>query len=117
MKTFWYSFWSPRAALGVWECHAPWWEAGFDLRSPLSGEREERVNIVGTIQAENEGEVWRFVRACFGRVPEGFQARFCEERPDGWEPFTARFPRAGWMHWPIQADAALALRARPPVRS
>jgi hypothetical protein len=116
---YWYSFWIPRADLDAWECHAPWWEAGevFHVRGLSGPDVNDYVSIVGAIRADDEAEVWRFVRACFDRVPPKFQARFCEERADpAWEPFTTRFPRTGWMHWPIQADAALALRVQPPAR-
>jgi hypothetical protein len=119
VTAFWYSFWIPRSDLGAWECHAPWWQTGepFRARGLAGPDPGDLVSLVGAIQADREAEVWRYVRACFDRVPAGFKARSCEERPDpGWEPFTARFPRAGWMHWPIRADEALALRVRPPAR-
>ncbi len=60
MKSYWFSFWSPRAALSAREFHAPWWESGFDFRSPRSGQREEIVNIVGVRSAG------RCLRPCCG---------------------------------------------------
>jgi hypothetical protein len=113
---FWYSFWVPRADLDLWKCHAPWWETDepFHVRGQSGPSPDDHASIGGAIEAEAEVEVWRFVRACFDRVPTKFQARFCEEHSDpAWEPFSTRFPRAGCMHWAIRADVALALRVRP----
>lgn len=77
---------------GPFEYHGPWWVTGAEAGGRLTfcaavhapGEDAARAAIIDAHDAERPAVEFRFV----------------EERGDGWEPFSERFPRAEWMQWP-----------------
>lgn len=62
------------------------WVTGYRPRP--RGERDD-CTICAVIEAENEVSVWEIVSQYF----TDFLERFCEPKPDDWEPPLPRFPR------------------------
>lgn len=92
MKTYWISWIGP---VGGFELHWPWWISGYRL-----GDEEDTPTICAAVKAKNENAAKEVILASHDDKPKDIEWRFCNERPDGWEPFCDRFPRADWMQWP-----------------
>ena len=95
MKSFWVS-WYHTADLGEFELSSPWW---------VSGERgyDQARTIVAAVRADHPEGARDQILTAYDVRPDDVEWRFCDERPDGWAPFTDRFPRADWMQWPAAA--------------
>ena len=100
MKSFWISWFG---TAGPWTLESPWWISGYRIvadRMAFDEQREEPT-VCAAVRASNEGEAKRIIREAHDAKPTELEWRFCEERPEGWTPFTDRFPKADWMKWPI----------------
>lgn len=92
LKRFWISWYEPH--IEKFEYHGPWWISGQLFDGSLD-------TVCAAVIAKDEESARQKMLNCYDdkRVP-AFNWRFCEERPDDWEPFNGRFPRADWMKWP-----------------
>lgn len=94
MKNFWVSWWQNRE-LGPFELHSPWWVSGSRGLGPSTFDE----SIVAAVKAEDEAAARQVVVDSYDKSPDEIEFRFVEERPNDWEPFSDRFPRAEWMKW------------------
>lgn len=90
---------------GSFEYEGPWWETGFE---PGENGRRTFVAAVMAFDAEAAKEV--IVRA--HDQPAEWGGEWSWARVLDGEPFSDRFPRAGWMRWPWPLGAP-ALEVRP----
>lgn len=91
MKPYWLSWCSDR--MGEFELHWPWWVSGYDAN--------DRPVICAAVIAFDERDAWGIIKRCHDDPkPESLDERFCEEKPEGWQPFCERFAKADWMLWP-----------------
>lgn len=108
MKPFWIS-WYTTFNMGGWELHSPWWISG--TRFTDDDDRPDQT-ICAAVMAKNEDDAMRQIRAAYDKQVRNVEWRFCEEKPEGWAPFSDRFPRAKWMKWPGTAIPAELARGR-----
>lgn len=93
-RPYWVSWWWV-PALGGWELHSPWWVTG------TRGEADDEAqSICAAVMATSEEAAKEVIRAAHDNRPRAIQWRFANECPEGWSPFTDRFPRRKWMKWP-----------------
>jgi hypothetical protein len=95
---FWISFWVQDEHLQKFEYHGPWWITGYSIGC---------TSICAAVRADNEMHSKAIMCRAFDEKPLVSQIswRFCEPRPDDWEPFGSRFPRGDWMIWPWPKEA------------
>lgn len=95
LQRYWIG-WNHRPDYGQFSLGGPWWEDG-PWETPIGTGRF----LVSVVRTTSEEETMGVVRKSYlHEYPVDVEFRFCDWRPDGWSPFTARFPRAGWMEWP-----------------
>lgn len=95
-RNYWVRWFS--APSSTFETTWPWWHSGFtgDDRNVLvaavrgAGVEQAKAQIVAAYEPFLEGK----------SVADVIEWSFVSERPDDWQPFTERFPRADWMEWP-----------------
>jgi hypothetical protein len=99
-KNFWISWYWPQD-LGGFELNSPWWETGARVAMSMKTGKiiEETPTICAAVRAFDEEHAMTKVIASFDKKPSALEWRFCEEKPDGWSPFSDRFPRSDWMRW------------------
>ena len=97
MTAFWLS-WYLTKEMGAFELESPWWVSGARVWQK-GDEIWTDDSIVAAVRAESEEAAKELVLASFDKRPEAIEWRFCEPRPDGWAPFSERFPRGDWMKW------------------
>lgn len=93
MKRYWCRFTALATELQHFEYHGPWW---------LTGEVCARVPqhcICAAVQAESDEGAKAILAGCFDRGHGWAQVDFVIEKPEGWTPFSERFPQADWMQW------------------
>src|SRR5262245_45714271 len=105
MKAYWLS-WYGTPDTGPFTLEWPWWISGHRLvgRKRTDGEidvTQQDPTICAAVRAESEEAAKEIILAAHDRRPGPGDMvwRFCEEQPDGWSPFSERFPRADWMVW------------------
>ena len=88
-RLFWASWYAH--PLVSYTLHSPWWVSGTRLDgSPV---------ICAAIEADSSYAAIDAVIDAHDTMVE-LEWRFVEARPEGWSPFSERFPRADWMRWP-----------------
>lgn len=99
MKNFWLSWYG---TAGPFTLEWPWWISGHRIVADRLAFDEwcEEPTICAAIQAADETSAKAIVLASHDALPADLEWRFCEEQPEGWEPFNSRFPKADWMQWP-----------------
>ena len=90
-KPYWVSFIMPVKEKPKFEYHGPWWTTGHT--------DDGRVTVCAAVVATSEAAAKRVIVTAHDDefVPKW---RFCDEKPEDWNPFDHRFPRAEWMRWP-----------------
>ena len=91
MRPYWIS-WYQTKALGAFELSWPWWITG----ETGDGKAE---TICAAVRAENQAAAEEIILSSFDKRPQNLAWRFCDEKPEGWAPFTDRFERGDWMRW------------------
>lgn len=93
---FWLSWWH-NVSLGEFELHSPWWISGYSALGD---------SICAAIIAQDENEAKEIIYKAYDKRPESLAEgytlltwRFCESKPNDWEPFGDRFPLQKWMVW------------------
>lgn len=99
MKNFWVSWYGSPIP---YELHTPWWISGY--RMDGDDDNPDTPTICAAVQAEDEVGAMEVVMAAHDTRPDELEWRFVSVRPDDWEPFNSRFPRAAWMKWPALAS-------------
>jgi hypothetical protein len=91
---FWLSWYSS----GNFTLDHPWWVSGYRIVD--SGATED--SIVAAVMATSDADAMDQIRAAHDNDPKACEPlwRFVIQKPDGWSPFSERFPRADWMVWP-----------------
>ena len=100
MKNFWVS-WNQRKEYSEFTLDTPWWVSGWSIDDSYS-------TICAAVRAESEDRAKELVLSAFDQRPieDRFEWRFVEERPEDWQPFGDRFPRADWMKWPVTSSCS-----------
>ena len=93
MKRYWLSWYGTSDSF---ELTSPWWISGERVFADGSAE----LTICAAIIASGTDAAKSVVVNAHDISPTRLAWRFVEERPDDWEPFCDRFPRAEWMQWP-----------------
>jgi hypothetical protein len=112
VPNYWLS-WEHREEYGEFELHSPWWVSGIACYA----DGAEVETVCAAIRANSGAAAKDAVLSCYDVTPdrETVVFRFVEERPEGWNPFSGRFPADDWMRWPpadIHANAVEGAEAR-----
>lgn len=54
---------------------------------------------VAAIQATSAYTAKQEIAKLYGLSQQAIIWRFCDSKPDSWQPFNDRFPREDWMDW------------------
>lgn len=85
-------WWVSWRYVGPFTYHGPWWWSGVD--------NLDREVICAAVVASTEPDAQDVIRRAHDDPVAVQWWRFVEAKPDDWEPFCDRFPRAEWMRWP-----------------
>lgn len=99
MSRYWCRFYALTEEMPSFEYHGPWWRSGTTM------DDDEQTIVCCAVVAESEDAAESAIRSCFDPGHGLCQWDGATKRPDTWEPFTERFPRAAWMRWPTVVDA------------
>lgn len=94
LKPFWVSWWGDRDVEFTW--HGPWWISGW--RGAYGGDDDQPSICAAVMATDQEHAMRQLVDAHDRQVT--LEWRSANEREAGWQPWSDRFPRAGWMKWP-----------------
>ncbi len=100
MNNYWLSWYATRAT-GAWELHWPWWISGYRIKWDDAGDDVQEPTVCAAVRADSEDAAKEIVLTAHDKRPVNIEWRFCEQQPQGWSPFSERFPRADWMQWPM----------------
>lgn len=104
MTNYWIS-WYHKPAMGPFELHWPWWVTG----ARWMGHFHSHPTICAAVRAPSEDAAKEIIAASYERPCGQIEWRFCLYREFSWDPFTERFPCAGWMRWPSAQARSQAL--------
>lgn len=91
------------------EYEGPWWISGY------AGTEDMTPIFVAAVVADSVEAAQKVIESSYDDGPAGVHEwSFVNGRPDDWEPFCDRFPRAKWMKWPYP-DAAPPPSAGTPA--
>lgn len=78
---------------GPFTLNTPWW---------ISGERcsDGAATVCAAVMAESAADAQSTIVKAHDSILEGIEWRFVNDKPEDWDPFCDRFPRAKWMTWP-----------------
>jgi len=99
MKRWWVR-WYGNADVSF-EYHGPWWQSGEAFGVDAEGNELSVPIFVAAVVAEDHRGAEHVIERAYGWDHAGGirEWSFVGERPDDWEPFCDRFPRADWMRW------------------
>jgi len=102
MKYRWISWYAVPDTLtgnGKFELNYPWWVSGMRCSDGAD-------TICAAIPVASAGVAEKIVLGSYDERPGDVEWRFNTPRDTDVEPvFNERFPRAGWMKWPFEAEA------------
>lgn len=100
VKPFWLS-WTAKNEHGAWTIHSPWWISGYEIFSTSARYYNEDPIVCAAVMADRLTSAKEYIRLCHDNPPpmDEIAWRFIEEKPQGWSPFSDRFPKADWMKW------------------
>ena len=87
------NWWVSWYSNGAFEYHGPWWVSGQRLS-------DNAHTICAAVRADTEDAARKVITDAHDDPTTTLEWRFVEERPDDWNPFSDRFPRADWVQWP-----------------
>lgn len=90
-QSYWVS-WFHTEDMGGFELDWPWWTSGYRLS-------DGAATLCAAVRAKDSMGVMIRITGAYDVYPGEVEWRFIEHKPQGWEPFGDRFPRADWMEW------------------
>lgn len=92
MKKWWVSWYDHPGNFTLVEYEYPWWITGYRA--------DGKATFCAAVIAPSEVEAKEQIVQAYRYMPVNMEWRFCEEKPEDWEPFCERFPRSCGMQWP-----------------
>ncbi len=88
MRKWWVSWYDS----GGFLLERPWWWTGHRA--------DGKATFCAAVIAPSEEEAKEQIVRAHDDAEVDMEWRFCEEKPENWEPFCERFPRSCGMQWP-----------------